>query len=294
MRRPTLLYGLARTAVGDGARAGPLTVRAQTCRASAQHRTNLPEVRRLDVRRGRRTSTSHDLEQSISTQAVDVPKPRSSSRSAWSATRRRSRTSTTSTRPSCGATSCAFGCTTGSAAIARPRSTRPSTRTGAKQGRRSRSRCTRTSRRSSARSRSIVRLDADQRHARGAGSRCCTPNDPLDLVALDSMRVLFQNELWDRGLRRRCRRHDGRRRHGDAARRRRGSRSSPNRARRSARSRSPATQRVDQDDDSQHDHVQDRAICIASPTIAREPAQSLRVEPVPARARSTCRRSPTA
>ena len=46
-------------------------------------------------------------------------------------------------------------------------------------------------------------------------------NDPLDLVVLDSMRVLFQNELWDQRLRRRDRRHVGRRRHGARSRRRR-------------------------------------------------------------------------
>jgi outer membrane protein assembly factor BamA len=70
MRRPTLLYGLARTAVAMALALEPLTVRAQTTpnKRTAPHEPP-PEVRRLTI-----AGASHadvvDLEQNIATQAT--------------------------------------------------------------------------------------------------------------------------------------------------------------------------------------------------------------------------------
>ena len=139
MRRLVLSWALRAGACAPALRAQSPRRTTRNARSSkARHSTGVEHV---DV---------HDLKKSISTQASEVQKPHPRAVSACSAIRRRSRTSTTSTRTSCARDICASASTTGSAAIARPRSTPPSRRTGRQQGHGRRSRSPRARRRSSA------------------------------------------------------------------------------------------------------------------------------------------------
>ena len=275
---PSITWALA--AVG-GSDPPDSTPRARATNNAKRLRFASSSFKGVDARR------RHDLSQSISTRAVEVPKPHPQAVLLGQplADVRGQALPRPERVPARHAAHSPL--TTGSAAIARPRSTPPS-----RARARSKSRSTFTVREDRP---TLIRaldyrsrLDADQRQDRGTASRCCAPNEPLDLVMLDSMRVLFQNELWDRGFGDARRRHDGGRRHGGAAGRRRASSSSRTGARRSDASRSPATSASTTATIRNSHHVQDRRSVSAVRRSSRASATSTSRTCFGSR-RSTCR-----